>query len=125
MNVIRINDPLHHHLAKKRPVHIIDGIHHDEHEAVLKAKPAEFVLPPLNTHINFLKYTQSYSDQDHLDLHIRYSASDHDIEPPEVYDWRYVYPIDDGPRKAKKKNIMPPDNQYLCGSCWAISTASV
>jgi hypothetical protein len=125
MNEIRINDPLHHHLAKKRPVHIIGGLHHDEHEAALKATTPDFVLPPLNTHINFLKYTQSYSDQDHLDLHLRFTASDHDIEPPEVYDWRFVYPADDANRKAQKKNIMPPDNQYLCGSCWAISTASV
>jgi hypothetical protein len=125
MNEIRINDPLHHHLAKKRPVHIIDGLHHEEHEARMRAKSADFILPPLNTHINFLKYSQSYSDQDHLDLHLKYSASDHDIEPPETYDWRFVYPIDNATRKAKKKNIMPPDNQYLCGSCWAISTASV
>lgn len=125
MNEIRINDPLHHHLAKKGPVHIIDGLHHEEHEARISGKSADFVLPPLNTHINFLKYTQSYSDQDHLDLHLKYSASDHDIEPPETYDWRFVYPVDNAARKAKKKNIMPPDNQYLCGSCWAISTASV
>lgn len=125
MNVIRINDPLHHHLRKKRPVHIIDGLHHDEHEAVLKAKKPDFILPPLNTHINFLKYTKSYSDQDHLDLHLRYSSSSNNTELPEIYDWRYVYPIDDDTRKAQKKNIMPPDNQYLCGSCWAVSTASV
>jgi len=125
MNEITINDPLHHHLTKKRPVHIIDGIHHDEHEAVMKTKKADFILPPLNTHINFLMYTQSYSDQDHLDLHLNYTSTNYNVEPPEIYDWRYVYPIDDSATKKKKKNIMPPDNQYLCGSCWAISTASV
>lgn len=126
MNEIRINDPLHHHLAQKRPVYIIGGLHHDEHEAVLKNTTPEFVIPPLNTHINFLKYTKSYSDQDHLDLHLKYSTSTlEDVEPPEVYDWRYVYPSDDLNRKNQKKYIMPPDNQYLCGSCWAISTASV
>jgi len=127
MNEIRINDPLHHHLAKKRPVHIIDGIHHEEHEAFLKQKSPDFVLPPLNTHINFLKYSQSYSNQDHLDLHLTYQTStvEKTREIPEVYDWRYVYPIDDKATITKKKYIMPPDNQYLCGSCWAISTASV
>lgn len=123
MNEIRINDPLHHHLAKKRPVHIIDGIHHDEHEAFLKQKSPDFVLPPLNTHINFLRYSQVYSNQDHLDLHLTYQSKNIDI--PETYDWRFVYPIDDSTRKERKRNIMPPDNQYLCGSCWAISTASV
>lgn len=123
MNEIRINDPLHHHLMKKRPVHIIGEKHHDEHESLLLGKTPDFILPPLNTHINFLKYTQSYSDQDHLDVHLRYTSSYVDL--PETYDWRYVYPIDDATRKARKKNIMPPDNQYLCGSCWAISTASV
>lgn len=124
MNQILINDPLHHHLTKKRPIHIINGIHHDEHEAIITSKKPDFILPPLNTHINFLSYTQSYSDQDHLDLHLNYSSTS-SIEPPEVYDWRYIYPIDDSETRKKKKNIMPPDNQYLCGSCWAISTASV
>jgi hypothetical protein len=127
MNDIVINDPLHLHLIKKRPVHIIDGRHHDEHEAFLKGKKSEVVLPPLNTHINFLKYTKSYSDQDHLDLHLRYTSStvEKDVELPTTYDWRFVYPEDDGKRKEQKTYIMPPDNQYLCGSCWAISTASV
>jgi len=125
MNEIRINDPLHHHLAKKRPVHIIDGIHHDEHEAIHVGKTPDFILPPLNTHINFLKYTQSYSDQDHLGLHMKFTSTQMEVELPEVYDWRYVYPIDNSTIKSRKKNIMPPDNQYLCGSCWAISSASV
>ena len=125
MTEIRINEPLHHHLNKKRLVHIIDGLHHDENEAIIKGKTPDFLLPPLNTHINFLKYTKSYSDQDHLDLHLRYSSSTNDNEPPEIYDWRYVYTVDDDTRKSQKKYIMPPDNQYLCGSCWAISTASV
>lgn len=123
--IIRINDPLHHHLTKKRPIHIIDGLHHDEHEAFQVKKVPELILPPLNTHINFLKYTKAYSDQDHLDLHLRYSTSNNDVELPEIYDWRFVYSMDDSTRKHQKKNIMPPDNQYLCGSCWAISTASV
>jgi Papain family cysteine protease len=125
MNEIRINDPLHHHLAKKRPIHIIGGLHHDENEAFLKRAIPEMVLPPLNTHINFLRYTQSYSDQDHLDLHIKYSAIGTEEALPEIYDWRFVYPKDDKQRKEQKKLIMPPDNQYLCGSCWAISSASV
>lgn len=126
MNEIRTDDPFHHHLSKKRPIYIIDGLHHDEHEAVQNPNFPDFVLPPLNTHINFLKYTQSYSDQDHLDLHLRYSANNQLSEqPPDVYDWRFIYPIDNTSIKEKKKNIMPPDNQYLCGSCWAISTASV
>jgi hypothetical protein len=125
MTVIRINDPFHHHLVKKRPVYIIGGIHHDEHEALSKGTIPEIVLPPLNTHINFLKYTQAFSDQDHLDLHLRYTSSNYNIDLPEVYDWRFVYPSDDSTRKEQKRYIMPPDNQYLCGSCWAISTASV
>lgn len=125
MNEIYISDPLHQHLTNKRPVHIIGGIHHEEHEAYLSGKRSDFVLPPLNTHINFLKYTQTYSDQDHLDLHLKYSATDNPVEIPDVYDWRFVYPIDDEERKGQKKYIMPPDNQYLCGSCWAISTSSV
>jgi len=128
MNELRINDSLHHHLTKKRPVHIIGGIHHDEHEAVQTGKSSDFILPPLNTHIDFFKYTQSYSDQDHLELHLNYTSStaiQTQVVLPEIYDWRYVYPVDDSSTKAKKKNIMPPDNQYLCGSCWAISTASV
>jgi hypothetical protein len=127
MNEIRINDPLDHHLIKKRPVWIIDDLHHEEHEAFFKQKTPDIVLPPLNTNINFLKYSQVYSNQDHLDLHLSYQSSTIDVntEIPETYDWRFIYPIDDKSRKEKKKYIMPPDNQYLCGSCWAISTASV
>ena len=79
MNEIYISDPLHQHLTNKRPVHIIGGIHHEEHEAYLSGKRSDFVLPPLNTHINFLKYTQTYSDQDHLDLHLKYSATDNNL----------------------------------------------
>ena len=56
MNEIRINDPLDHHLIKKRPVWIIDDLHHEEHEAFFKQKTPDIVLPPLNTNINFLKY---------------------------------------------------------------------
>lgn len=120
---LRISDPLHHHLAKKRPIHIIGGIHHDEHEALRTNTVPDFILPPLNTHINFLEYTRAYTDKDHLDLHLKYTVNA--LEIPEVYDWRYVYSYDDDNRKNQKRYIMPPDDQYLCGSCWAISTASV
>lgn len=127
LNNIRIDDPLHLHLKSKKPVHIIGGIHHDEHEAVSSGRSSEIVLPPLNTHITFLHYTQSYSDQDHLNLHMRYTTTSFGKEPelPEIYDWRFKYPSDPAAVIQKKKLIMPPDNQYLCGSCWAISTASV
>lgn len=123
MNELRINDPLHLHLNKKKPIHIINGLHHDDHER--NGRAGAMILPPLNTHIDFLNYSQSYSDQDHLELHLKYESSTKEEEPPEVYDWRFVYAIDDIDRRRAKQNIMPPDNQYLCGSCWAISTAGV
>jgi hypothetical protein len=123
--MIKIDDPLHHHLAKKNIVYIVDGIHLEEHQVT---KPPDFVLPPLNTHITFLNHADPYSDEDHLDLHHSYSiatASSLSEELPDTYDWRKVYPQDDSEREKKKKHISPPDNQYLCGSCWAISTAGV
>jgi hypothetical protein len=101
-------------------------LHLDETNSSERAKSSDVLLPPLNTHINFLHYTQTYSDQDHLDLHLRYSTSSGAPDAlPETYDWRFAYPGDDSSRIEKKRYIMPPDNQYLCGSCWAISTASV
>lgn len=134
--MIRIDDPIHRHLAFKKPVYIIDGLHFDDHEVVERTAKrlgdSVVPLPPLNTHISFLKHLQVYSDQDHLDLHLRYSTSiisppskTGEIIVPEYYDWRFNHSSDDAVRRARKKNIAPPDNQHLCGSCWAISTAGV
>jgi hypothetical protein len=79
-----------------------------------------FIVPPLNTAINFVHNTQSYSDQDHLELHLSVGNA----PLPETFSWRFDK-FDSSELSKKKKLIMPPDNQYLCGSCWAISTASV
>lgn len=117
---------MHHHLAAKKPVYIIDGLHFDEHEVDAARGRIDRILPPLNTHITFLKHLQVYSDQDHVNLHLKYSTSQRESgETPVEYDWHNVHPSDDDARKERKKHISPPDNQRLCGSCWAISTAGV
>lgn len=43
---------------------------------------------------------------------------------PEEFNWAYVIPGDSEEMKFKKKLISEPKNQYLCGSCWAISCAT-
>ena len=41
------------------------------------------------------------------------------------WDWRNVYVYDDKNIIEKKRYIEKPRNQYYCGSCWAMSVASV
>jgi hypothetical protein len=123
MNTIVISDPFDLHLKQKRPFHIINGLHVEAHER--GSQSPDMTIPPLNTNINFLKHSPYYSDQDHLDLHIKYATSTTSESLPDVYDWRFNYPFDTSQTKKIKRLIMPPDNQYLCGSCWAMSTTSV
>ncbi|ABF82054.1 hypothetical protein MIV024R [Invertebrate iridescent virus 3] len=133
-----IDDKFHLFFRKKRSVYIVGGVHHDEDEvdpkvvaqSGLQGDDGVVRLPPLNTLVNFLGHVSPYMHADYAFLHREWeynrtaSFADDLVNLPSVYDWRYVYPRDDEETKRKKRYIMPPDNQYLCGSCWAVSTAS-
>jgi len=55
------------------------------------------------------------------------------LPPPETWDWRHYHDDDEKYNKGegkitmkeKKELIETPRSQYNCGSCWAISTASI
>ena len=72
----------------------------------------EQIIPPLNSIIEFSTLPQ-YKISDHVGL----AALDTTVLP-ENFNWR-----DNGGDKASL--LSKPENQMLCGSCWAISVAGI
>ena len=77
------------------------------------------IIPPLNTDINFSSLSR-FSLSDHPRM-----AQFETQQIPENFNWRDVLSTDSDVMKKKKSMITKPPNQALCGSCWAVSTASV
>ena len=77
----------------------------------------KITIPPLNTDIRVKGVLQKYDKSKHT-----FSA---EATLPETWDWRNEYPSDTEETKQRKKLISPPRNQELCGSCWAVSSATV
>ena len=77
--------------------------------------PTEIAIPPLNTIVNFSSAP-------------KFNASKFRAAPKEslkeTWNWRYVHPDDSEQIKEIKKQILPPPNQGLCGSCFAVATAN-
>lgn len=67
------------------------------------------VIPPINTSILFEQHAKAFSLAKHPGL-----AAIDSSNIPEEFNWR-----------DKNKNIAQSGNQMLCGSCWAISVASI
>ncbi len=80
------------------------------------------VLPPMNTDI-----TTTMLPQYKLGTPSSIAVMESQPPLPLNWDWRHSYPEDKNypNMAAKKKLIEKPRNQHLCGSCWAISTASI
>lgn len=53
------------------------------------------------------------------------AISDRSVTLPENFDWKNVTSNDPPSMVNKKKLISQPDNQYLCGNCWAMTTVQV
>ena len=79
----------------------------------INPKFPSFVIPPLNTNIQFSSTLPRYQ----LSKHPGLAALDHTLLP-EKFNWR-----EDGGEKTAL--ISQPGNQMLCGSCWAISAAGI
>lgn len=82
----------------------------------------QLLLPPMNTNITTTMLTQY-----EIGTPSKISVMDSQPPVPLKWDWRHEYPEDKNytNMSTKKKFIEKPRNQYLCGSCWAISTASI
>lgn len=77
-------------------------------------------IPPLNTDIRFSEVLPSFDIRKHPGL----SAID-TTTLPEEFSWGIIKNTDSEKIKNKKHLITKPQNQMLCGSCWAISIAGV
>lgn len=80
----------------------------------------EIVIPPLNSDIRF----SSILPEKQI-TQIPGFASLQDIEIPENFCWGIKDNLDSDAILKKKQLITQPQNQMLCGSCWAISTAGI
>ncbi len=79
----------------------------------------------INTDINFVSKTNSFSQNDLSYLNATYVDKSLSLELPIKFNWAKTTSADSPDVVAKKKLISKPDNQYLCGSCWAVSVAGV
>jgi len=76
-------------------------------------------IPPLNTNIAFKGSLPVFTMRPDT---YRLTAPEH---LPESWDWRNSYPGDTSEVQSKKLILTQPPNQARCGSCWAVSSASV
>ncbi|CCV02540.1 Papain-like proteinase [Armadillidium vulgare iridescent virus] len=79
----------------------------------------------VNTNIEFAANTSSFTKDDLGYLNSVYTDKTLSTELPVEFNWAKIYPDDSQGTIAKKRLIAKPDNQYLCGSCWAVATAGV
>jgi hypothetical protein len=84
----------------------------------VKPEIGKTYLPPLNASINFSSLSPFV-----LSMHPNLQSISSSIIR-ENFSWHKIT-SDDSPAQVRiKNNILPPPNQYSCGSCWAVSTAS-
>jgi hypothetical protein len=83
------------------------------------------ILQSINTNIDFVSKTRPFSSGDITRLNSSYEKLTSTSELPEMFNWAVTFPYDSPDIVAKKKLIGKPDDQYVCGSCWAVSTAGV
>lgn len=77
--------------------------------------PVEIAIPPLNTIVNFTSAPKFNA--------AKFKAASK--EPlKETWNWREDHPDDSPAIKEIKKQISPPPNQGLCGSCFAVATST-
>lgn len=79
----------------------------------------------INTNIEFIKDSEEFTKTDVLTLNLLYEEAELKSQVPEAFSWSIIEPQDDISMVAKKKLISKPENQQLCGSCWAVATSGV
>lgn len=110
-----------HDLRQSKPT-VLRQVSHPPKGSLSAPKITEEVLPPINTDIQLGKYLPQYDIRQHPIVH-GLSASRAPL--PETWDWRHEYPRDSHEIKLKKKILTKPNNQALCGSCWAFASAEL
>jgi hypothetical protein len=79
----------------------------------------------INTDIDFVSKTNSFSENDLRYLTSSFLDKSLSLELPSKFNWAKTTLADSPDVVAKKLLIAKPDNQYLCGSCWAVAVAGV
>jgi hypothetical protein len=118
--MVKLNIPTHKELMMaiqssqpSMPVKLPPGVMAGE--SLIQSVP----IPPLNTIISFTD-ARPYKRTQAVSIFLQAQTP-----LPKIWDWRHPYPIDSSETKSRKKQISLPGDQKLCGSCWAISTASL
>jgi len=89
-----------------------------------KSAPALDADTKANTNIDFVDVVDVISKHDLLEDVMAFQSLNID-KLPEKYDWVNVYPNDNQDTRLKKRLILKPDDQHLCGSCWAMAGAGI
>lgn len=79
----------------------------------------------INTNIEFVSKTDAFSQNDLTYLNSTFVDKGLSEKLPVKFNWAKATSADSPDVIAKKKLISKPENQYLCGSCWAVSVAGV
>jgi Papain family cysteine protease len=97
--------------------------------SALKTSGADVIVPPLNTDIHFSTLLPPHAPPTTLAAAAAFDAL-HPHAPhvhavnAENFSWAIITSDDSPETIAKKHLIHPIQNQQLCGSCWAVSTAA-
>lgn len=81
-------------------------------------------VPPINSIIHYVKSLPPYD----IDHNIHEPIRNHVLKEtklPTDWNWYEHHPDDDEQIQKKKSNITLPKDQESCGSCWAVSIASM
>jgi hypothetical protein len=82
------------------------------------------IIPPLNTDIRFSRLLPKYDPTYTSDV------SEHPQRPhlhdsyAENFSWHIIDGNDNAVTSSKKRLMQPIQNQYMCGSCWAMALAA-
>lgn len=110
------------HLRNLKPIHIPKkDVFHWDHEKMEHTVIThnEVKIGPLNTSISHKNI--KHVDNNHIMI---LKAAQSTTQLPSNFNWRDITTADIQSTVDKKKIITKPPNQYMCGSCWAVSTAS-
>jgi hypothetical protein len=105
--------------TNKRPTYLINSSQTEV--------PQALIIPPLNTDIRFVENLPAYDliQATSTEFNDQHPHKPHTHETyAENFSWHLITAEDSNEVVAKKKLIHPVQNQYMCGSCWAMCAAA-